>query len=271
MNKPVDDKDRLEQELEQMFNEISAPSARRDRALFVAGVAARKPKPIWQRALVPAMGVAIVFISLSVASLKAAPGQALWSVRNVLNSVGLAQPVEIVNKGIRAAEADVERAEDALDDDDLDQAQRFVDRALERVGEASIHLEDLSGEAREEAVEDIEDVREDVSDTREDIAKARLELFEERAEERAGDDDSSGPGSGSDDDSDDSSGPGSDDDSDDSSGSGSGDSDSDDSSGSGSGGSGSDDSSGSGSGGSGSDDSSGRGSGSDDSSGKGSG
>ncbi|MGH2827990.1 MAG: hypothetical protein ACRDKF_13585, partial [Actinomycetota bacterium] len=245
------------------------------RALFVAGVAARKPKPSWQRALAPAMGVASEFSSLSVASLKAAPGQALWSVRKALNSVGIAPPVEIVTESIRAAETDLERAEVALDNDDLDQAERLAISALEHVGEeTTAHLDDLSGEQREEAVENIEDVRDEVGDLREDIDKARLELFEERAEERAGDDDSSGPGSGSDDDSDDSddsSGPGSGDDSDDSSGSGSGDSDSDDSSGSGSGDSGSDDSSGSGSGGSGSDDSSGRGSGSDDSSGKGSG
>jgi hypothetical protein len=247
MNKPVDDQDRLEQELEQMFKEIPAPPARSDRALFVAGVAARKPKPIWQRALAPAMGVAIVFISLSVASLKAAPGQALWSVRQALNSINIAPPVEIVDRSIRAAEADVERADEALDNDDLDQAERLADRALEHVGATMAHLDDLSGEQREEAVENIEDVRDEVSDLREDIDKARLELLEERAEERGGGDDSSGSGS------DDSSGPGS----------GSDDSGSDDSSGSGSDDSGSDDSSGSGSGGSRSDDSSGKGSGDD--------
>ena len=256
MNKPVDDQ--LERELEQMFKEIPEPSARRDRALFVAGVAARKPKPIWQRALAPAMGVAIVFISLSVASLKAAPGQALWSVRNALNSVGIAPPVEIVNRSIRAAEADVERADDALDRDDLDEADRLAARALEHVGATMTHLEDLPGERREEAVETIEDIRDDVFGIREDIVDARLDLREERAEgddssgSGSDDSDSSGKGSGSDD----SSGSGSE-------GSGSDDSGSDDSSGSGSGGSGSDDSSGSGSGGSGSDDSSGEGSGSD--------
>lgn len=254
MNKPVDDQ--LERELEQMFKEIPEPSARRDRALFVAGVSARKPKPIWQRALAPAMGVAIVFISLSVASLKAAPGQALWSVRQALNSINIAPPVEIVDKSIKAAEADVERADDALDRDDLDEADRLADRALEHVGATMTHLEDLPGERREEAVEDIEDIREDVFGIREDIVEARIDLREERAEG----DDSSGSGSGSDD----SSGSGSDDSgSDDSSGSGSDDSGSDDSSGSGSDDSGSDDSSGSGSGGSGSDDSSGRGSGDD--------
>jgi len=246
MNKRQDE---LERELEQLFEEIPEPSARRDRALFVAGVAARKPKPIWQRALVPVMGVAIVFVSLSVASLKAAPGQALWSVRNALNSVGIAPPVEIVDKSIRAAEADVERADDALDRDDLDQADRLADRALERVGAASIHLEDLSGEQREEAVEDIQDVRDDVDDLREDIDETRFELREESAEERAEGNDSSGPGSGSDDSSGSGSGgSGSDDDSDSSGkGSGSDDSGSDDSSGPGSGNSGSDDSSGEGS------------------------
>ncbi|MDQ4058988.1 MAG: hypothetical protein M3124_07680 [Actinomycetota bacterium] len=205
--RPQDEKDKLEQELEQMFNEIPVPSARRDRALFVAGVAARRPKPIWQRALAPAMGVAIVFITLSVASLKAAPGQALWSVRNALNSFGIAPPVEIVDKSIKAAEADLERAGVALDNYELDQAERLVDRALEHVGATMAHLDDLSGEQREEAVERIGDVRDEVTDLREDIDKARDELREERTEG----DDSSGSGSGSDEDSDDSSGPGSDD------------------------------------------------------------
>jgi hypothetical protein len=255
MNKPVDDQrgmgsprpqDQLERELDQLFNEIPAPSARRDRALFVAGVAARKPKPIWQRALVPVMGVAIVFVSLSVASLKAAPGQALWSVRQALNSINIAPPVEIVDKSLDDAENDVELADDALDDDKLDLANRLADRALVNVGEVSGHLEELSADQREDAVKRIEDVRDDVSDVREDIVEARFELREERAEERAEGNDSSGPGSGSDDDSDDSSGPGSDDDSDDSSGPNS-DDDSDDSSGPGSDDSGSDDSSGEGS------------------------
>lgn len=238
MNKPVDE--RLERELDQMFKEIPAPSGRRDRAMFVAGAAARKPKPLWQRALVPVMGIAVVFVSLSVASLKAAPGQPLWSVRNVLNSVGIAPPVEIVGKSIRDAEADVEQADDALDRSDFLRAERLADSALIRVGEARVLLDDLFGEQREDFAKDLEDIRDDVSDLREDIDEEQLEQREERTEGESGSDDDSS----SDDDSDDSSGPGSGDDSDDdSSGSSSG-----DSSGKGSGGSGSDDSSGKGSG-----------------------
>jgi uncharacterized membrane protein YgcG len=247
--------DKLEKDLKDMFDEIPEAEGRRDRAMFVAGVAARRPQPIWRRALVPAAAMFVVLFALSIGSLEASPGQTLYPLRNALSSVGIAQePVEVVDRVIRRAEVSLERAEEMLDDnEDFARAEALTRQTLGHLGEANALLRELSGEAREERAEEISDLNEDAFRLLEDIDEERADAAEEAREESDDDDDSSGPGSGSDDD-DDSSGPGSDDD--DSSGPGSGGSDD----------SGSDDSSGSGSGssGSGSDDSSGRGSGSDD-------
>ncbi len=259
--------DKLEKDLKDMFDEIPKPADRRDRAMFVAGVAARRPPPVWRRALVPATAMFLVLFALSIGSLEAAPGQTLYPLRNALSSVGLAQqPVEVVDRVIRRAEVSLERAEELLDENqDFAGAEAMTRRTLSHLGEANGLLKELSGEAREERAEEIEDLNDDAFKLLEDIEEERDDAAAE-AQESSGDDDSSGSGSGSeaDDDSSGSGSGGSDDSgsgSDDSSGSGSG---SDDSSGSGSG-SGSDDSgSGSGSSGSGSGGSSGSGSGSDD-------
>jgi len=260
--------DKLEKDLKDMFDEIPKPTDRRDRAMFVAGVAARRPPPVWRRALVPAAAMFLVLFALSIGSLEAAPGQTLYPLRNALSSVGLAeQPVEVVDRVIRRAEVSLERAEELLDENqDFAGAEAMTSRTLSHLGEANGLLKELSGEAREERAEEIEDLNDDAFKLLEDIEEERDDAAAE-AQESSGDDDSSGTGSGSESDDDSSgSGSGGSDDSgsgsdDDSSGSGSG---SNDSSGSGSG-SGSDDSgSGSGGSGSGSNDSSGSGSGSDD-------
>ena len=250
--------DKLEKDLKDMFDEIPEGEGRRDRAMFVAGAAARRPQPIWRRALVPAAAMFVVLFALSIGSLEASPGQTLYPLRNALSSVGIAQePVEVVDRVIRRAEVSLERAEELLDDnEDFAGAEARTEQTLAQLGEARALLKELSGEAREERAEEIEDLNDDAFRLLEDIDEERADAAEEARVESDDDDDSSGPGSGSDD-------------VDDSSGPGSGGSDDDDSSGTGSGGSddsGSDDSSGSGSGssGSGSDDSSGRGSGSDD-------
>ncbi|MPZ92474.1 MAG: hypothetical protein GEU68_12690 [Actinobacteria bacterium] len=237
--------DKLEKDLKDMFDEIPEAEGRRDRAMFVAGVAARRPQPIWRRALVPAAAMFVVLFALSIGSLEASPGQTLYPLRNALSSVGIAQePVEVVDRAIRRAEVSLERAEELLDDnEDFAGAEARTERTLAQLGEARALLRELSGEAREERADEIEDLNQDAFRLLEDIDEERAEAAEEAREESDDDDDdSSGPGSGSDDD--DNSGPGS---------GGSDDSGSDDSSGSGSGSSGS-----------GSDDSSGRGSASDD-------
>lgn len=248
--------DKLEKDLKDMFDEIPEPEDRRGRAMFVAGVATRRPPPLWRRALVPATAIFVVLFALSIGSLKASPGQTLYPLRNALSSVGIAQePVEVVDRVIRRAEVSLERAEELLDDnEDFASAESLTRRTLAHLGEANALLEELSGEAREERAEEIADLNDDAFDLLEDIDEERADAAEEAREESDDRGDSSGPGSGSDDD-DDSSGTGS---------GGSDDSGSDDSSGPGSG---SDDSSGSGSGSSGSgsdDDNSGSGSGSDD-------
>lgn len=250
--------DKLEKDLKDMFDEMPEPDGRRDRAMFVAGVAARRPPPVWRRALVPATAIFLVLFALSIGSLNASPGQTLYPLRNALSSVGIAQePVEVVDRVIRRADVSLERAEELLDEnEDFSGAQALTRRTLSHLGEANALLEELSGESREERAEEIEDLNDDAYGLLEEIREERADAAADALKD-AEDDDSSGSGSGSDDDS---------------SGSGSGGSDdsgSDDSSGSGSGSddSGSDDSSGSGSGssGSGSDDgSSGKGSGSDD-------
>jgi hypothetical protein len=253
--------DKLEQDLKEKFDEIPEPESRRDRAMFTAGVAARRPPPIWRRALVPTTAIFVVLLALSIGSLRAAPGQVLYPVRNALNSVGLAgQPVEVVDRVIRRGEVRLERADDLLDNGDFSGAEALVRESLRQFGEARSLLNELNGEPREERAEEITDLEDEAYDLLEDIDEERADAA---ADARAGDDeegDSSGPGSGGSDD-DDSSGPGSGgSDDDDSSGPGSGGSGSDDdnsgsgSGGSGSGGSGSDGSGSSGSGGSGSDD-----------------
>jgi hypothetical protein len=235
--------DKLEKDLKEMFDEIPEPAGRRDRAMFTAGVAARRPPPVWRRALVPAAAMFVVLFALSIGSLEAAPGQTLYPLRNALSSVGLAeQPVEVVDRIIRRAEASLERAEVLLDEnEDFSGAEAMTRETIRHLGEARGLLKELSGEPREERADAIADLEEDAFELLEEIDEERADAAEEAFEGSGGGDDNSGSGSD-----------------DDSSGSGSG--SDDDSSGHGSG---SDDSSGSSGSGSG-DDSSGPGSGSDD-------
>ena len=212
------------------------------KALFVSGVAARGRRSHLPGLLVPvAAGMALILIAVGVLGRTSDPGQALYPVRDALDNVGLAdKPVEFVNDHIRSAEWRIERADDILGNEQFGKAEDLVLEALVYLTEAERVLDDLSGEQREEAADEIADLQEDAKKVLADISEERMDAASgARMRE---DDDSSGPGSG---DEDDSSGPGSGDD--DSSGPGSG----DDSSGSGSSGSGS---SGSGSSGSGSDD-----------------
>jgi uncharacterized membrane protein YgcG len=234
--------DKLEQDLKEMFDEIPEPESRRDRAMFTAGVAARRQPPVWRRALVPTTAIFVVLLALSIGSLRAAPGQVLYPVRNALNSVGLAgQPVEVVDRVIRQGEVRLERADERLDSGDFSGAEALVRESLQQFGEARGLLKELNGEPREERAEELTDLEDEAYDLLEDIDEERAEAAQDarRGSEDEEDDDSSGPGSGGSGSDDDSSGPGSGSD-DDSSGSSSGSS--------GSGGSGSDDSSGPGSG-----------------------
>lgn len=203
--------EKLEKDLKDMFDEMPEPDGRRDRAMFLAGVATRRPPPLWHRALIPATAIFVVLFALSIGSLKASPGQTLYPLRNALSSVGIAQePVEVVDRIIRRAEVDLERAEELLDEnEDFARAEALTEQTLAHLGEASALLSELSGEAREERAGEIEDLNDDAFDLRDDIREERADAAEDALKESDDRGDSSGPGSVSDDEDDDSSGSGS--------------------------------------------------------------
>jgi hypothetical protein len=246
--------DRLERSLN-----VEAPEAYRERALFIQGVAARRPGFPWARLMVPVMAASMLVAFVAI-SRDARPGDTLYGVRTALDNVGLAEdPEDTAADLLRDAEAKVEEGEDRLDAQDFVGARAAADAAIRLADEAQDLLHDASGEPREEGLSRVFDVKDDARDlyaeVREERRDLRQEELEAAAEQSGGDhgigDDNSGPGS------DDSGG-------DDNSGSGSDDSGGDDNSGSGSDDSGGDDNSGSGSDDPGGDDSSGSGSGSDD-------
>ena len=225
------------------------PAAVGERALFIEAVAARH-RSMSSSLLAPGIAVVGFMLVIAIMGRGAVPGEALYPVRNVLRSAGLANaPIEVLETRLEAAETLVERAEDALDRSAPEVAEDLAATALKKLGEVGALIGELEADDREDFAEEIAELQEEA-----------LIVIRLASDQEAIDSDSNGSGSGS-------SGSGSDDSEEDSSGSGSG---SDDSSGSGSDDSG-EDSSGPGSG---SDDSSGSGSGGDsdsDNSGKGSG
>lgn len=206
--------------------EADAPEARREKALFVAGVGARGTRrSAWGAALVPATAAVAVLIVLGVVSRTALPGQALYPVRKVLGGVGLA-PSTARETGVLvdAAERLVVAAEGATVSAPTT-AQDLARRALAKLEEAERLAGELDG-ARAEAADREIDALEDRADDAYDAADDTLDQREDAEEDdngsggsgsgsgSGGDGDSSGSGSGGD-----SSGSGS---RDDSSGSGSG-------------------------------------------------
>ncbi|MGH2751936.1 MAG: hypothetical protein ACRDK3_13840 [Actinomycetota bacterium] len=176
--------DKLEKELEDMFNETPEPRDRRDRAMFVAGVAARRPPPVWRRALVPATAIFLILFALSIGSLRAAPGQALYPVRKALSALRIAQPpVELVERQLRAADADIERADDVLDAEDFNGADDLIASALRRLGRAQGLLGELRGEQREDFADEIVDLGENAQKLQQEVFEERLDAQEERAKE----------------------------------------------------------------------------------------
>jgi len=180
--------DKLEKDLKEMFDEIPEPEGRRDRAMFVAGVATRRPPPLWRRALVPATAIFVVLFALSIGSLNASPGQTLYPLRKALSPV-VGQPVEVVDRVIRRAEVSLERAEELLDDnEDFSGAEARTEETIAQLGEANGLLRELSGEAREEREDEITDLNEDAFDLLEDIEKERTDAAEDAREESGSDD-----------------------------------------------------------------------------------
>ncbi len=189
--------------------EVEAPGAHREKALFVAGAAARRRSPAWSGALAPAAAVVVVLVVLALVSRTAQPGETLYPVRQVLGGVGLAPSTarEIRTQLDRAEELVAQAAASATTSPERAKSLAFdADATLER---AERLVDELDG-ARQEAFENEIEALEERADAAYDAADDALD-------EREDEDDSSGSGSGEDDDS---SGPGSG--SDDSSGSGSG-------------------------------------------------
>ncbi len=180
--------DKLEKDLKDMFDEIPEPEGRRDRAMFVAGVATRRPPPLWRRALIPATAIFVVLFALSVGSLNASPGQTLYPLRKALSPV-VGQPVEVVDSVIRRAEISLERAEELLDEnEDFSGAEARTKQTIAQLGEARGLLDELSGEAREERADEIADLNEDAFDLLEDIDEERVDAAEDAREESGSDD-----------------------------------------------------------------------------------
>ena len=227
------------------------PSATRDRALFIEGVGARK-RSMWSSLTVPAVAVIALLAFLALSGRGAMPGDALYPVREVLHSAGLASaPVDEANKHLDQAALLLAKAEGAYAAGSSQVAARYATTALKVLGQAEEHMRDLPAADRQRFARRIDDMT---------LRAVTFIQLGDESRPDTDDRDSSGPGSDDSDD-DDNSGPGSDD-SDDTDNSGSGSDDSDDRSGS-------DDSDNSGSG---SDDSGGDNSGSgSDSSGSGSG
>ena len=233
-----------------------------ERALFIEAVAVRR-RSMSSSLLVSGIAVVGFMIVMAIMGRGAAPGEALYPVRNVLRSAGLANaPVEVLETRLESAENLVERAEDALDRSASEAAEDLAAAALLKLGEVGALIGELEADDRQDFAEEIAELQEEA------LIVIRLASDQEAidSDSSGSGSGSSGSGSGSSGSGSGSSGSGSDDSNEDSSGPGSG---SDDSSGSGSSGDSDGDSSGSGSG-----DSSGSGSGGDsgsDSSGKGSG
>ncbi|HEX2051816.1 MAG TPA: hypothetical protein VHJ34_14455 [Actinomycetota bacterium] len=236
---------------------VDAPGARRERAMFVQGVAGRRRRrpPLVAIALRTA-AAGVLLIAVAWVAQNAAPGQRLYPVKEALRTIGLAPSVSAdFEDRVRAAGTLLEDAAAQLPFAPQ-RAERLSLDALGELARAQDLLDEERGPMRAQWETRIEQL--------ERRAVTLLRLSGEEADDDS-DDDSSGSGSDDDDSDDDSSGRGSDDDSDDSdddsSGRGSDDDDDsdDDSSRRGSDDDDSDDS------GSDDDDSSGRGSGGDDS------
>jgi hypothetical protein len=192
---------------------VDTPDAERERAMFVAGIrGAKRPFPIF-RLMAPAVAVAGLLL-IAVLGRDAAPGDALYPVREALHSVGLApSPLREINKRIDAAATLLKEAEIASRAD----ARRQTLDAIYELGRARDLLPEIGSEARDQRSAEIAALERRAIAILNDLDESVLAPF--------GDDDSSGPGSGDDEDS---SGPGSgDDETDDSSGPGSGDGDGD--------------------------------------------
>lgn len=119
------------------------PQASQQRALFAAGVAARRARAPWVRLAVPALATMTLMVAAASVASQALPGDALYRVRQVLSSVGLATtPTDEIDSHIVEGIRLVEAAEAALLEGDVGLA---ADRALAAVSELENATELLPG------------------------------------------------------------------------------------------------------------------------------
>lgn len=168
--------DRLEHSLD-----VEAPDAYRERALFIQGIAARRPGFPWQRLMAPVM-IAALFVAFVAVSRDALPGDALYGARKTLNRVGLAEdPSRSAKRVLDGASSMIVQAEQHLDAERFAAAQRSAFEARFTIREAVILLEEASGEAKEEGLERVEELREQA---RELEQEANEEILEKREQKR---------------------------------------------------------------------------------------
>lgn len=127
----------------------------RERAFFVAGVAAQRRGVRVGRFLVPALATLLV-VAVAFAGRFALPGDALYPVRQMLQNVGLASSVwAIADEDIAQAARLVAAAEAALVAEDLVTAEEDASAAIARLDHALEELEDLGGDGKVQRVLEI--------------------------------------------------------------------------------------------------------------------
>ena len=202
---------------------VEAPTAPRERAMFVHGVAASGHRSLGaMRLAVPAFALVLLGTLIGVAGRGALPGDALYPVREVLLEVGLAPPAaQLVDARIDSADRLLDRAR-AQPEQRMGEAHRLALRAIGALASARRLAEELDAPARATTLKNVRVLETAASDVI--VEAASPGGLASPSPSGDPNDDSSGPGSGSDDPGDDSSGSGSggDDSGDDSSGSGSG-------------------------------------------------
>ena len=134
-------------DLERTFT-VDTASKARERAMFVAGVGARRRGPHIARFLVPALAVLLV-IMLGLAGRVALPGDTLYPVRQGLQKVGLATSAwEAIDADIARAARQIGAAETALSAGELSSAEARADAAIAGLVGALEKLDALEGEGK---------------------------------------------------------------------------------------------------------------------------
>ena len=189
-------------DLERTFS-VDTASKARERAMFVAGVGARRRGPHIARFLVPALAVLLI-IMVGLAGRVALPGDTLYPVRQALQKVGLATSAwEAIDADIARATRHIDAAETALAAGDLVAAEQSADVAITRLGRALERIETIDGAGKSDRTLLIHTLR----DRAEEVVAA-VERAEDRPDPadrglepgRKGDDDDDDDGGDDDDD-----------------------------------------------------------------------